>query len=135
MKTDRYEIEWFDPDASILYVHFFNKWEWEDVDELTTLKYRMVEAVDHQVYVLVDLEYSHLPANAVSNMAKALGQSHENESLLFIISDNNAVQSVFAVIGELFDVTHQIMSTRFVRTIDEALQQIEHHKRQNALTS
>lgn len=135
MKTDRYEIKWLDSDESILYVYMFDKWAWDDVEELTALKYEMVESVDHCVYVVVNLEYSHLPSDAISNVARALGQSHENESLMFIISGNNALQSVFAVIGKLFDVTHQISNTRFVLSMDEALEQIENHRRQKSVNS
>ena len=129
MTTNNYSINWYDAEHTIIYLHVFDKWNWDTVQEMSAQEYLMIESVTCPV------EYGQLPDNAVQGIWKVIRSSHKREALVNIITNNNGMKSVYDVVATIFNIITKSNTIHFVTTMNEALSLIEEYEQTSSQTS
>ena len=120
------QVEWDNPEKTIIRITYTEKWTWSDFYEANTVAVEMMKNEDHTVHFLADFRQSRsLPiGGAITHARSALAALPDNWGILVIVSTSVLIQRLVSIFRTAFTGRMSI-KTYSVTSIEEAYRVIE----------
>ncbi|MEO8396381.1 MAG: hypothetical protein ABI700_25535 [Chloroflexota bacterium] len=122
------QVEWDNPEKTIILITYTEKWTWSDFYEANTVAVAMMKTVDHPVHFLADFRQSRsLPiGGAITHARAALNDLPANWGLLVIVSTSILIQRLVSIFRTAF-TGKMSTKTYSVTSLEEAYRVIAKH--------
>lgn len=128
-------VAWDNDEKTILYYQFEKGWSWNDLREIFSEGYTMLDSVDHRVDVIMDFSEASMfaPSGAI-NQARHVSNNPRHENIgLTVLVGSNFVSSIFNMFKKIASNSTAKWEVAFARKLEEAYEIInQQHAGQSA---
>ncbi len=129
---EAFSISWYDSTHKIVLAHIHKRWNWTDADRLFSKMDEIFLGFTHDAYSIYafDPGANIFPEgkSALQNMRKHLAIDPENLRLVVVVNSGMIVETILQVVFNAYRMLDTSSKFRFVRTLNQALQEIEQYE-------
>ena len=116
-------VNWGNPQQSVLVYSFVTPWTWDEYYSLDNRVRDMLESAQQTVDVILDFsEGRQVPEGALAHLRRLLTSKYPNRGMVYIVGTNTVVETLGNVITTVYPAASQIV--RRAKTMDAAYTQI-----------
>jgi hypothetical protein len=121
------EVRWYNDDQTILWVHYPERWTWDEYHVIFEQAKVMIESVRHDVFVIQTSEigFKHLPSGQALPILKRVAKRRpQNLQKSFMVIHSELSRNFAEMMIKVLPENRHGQPTVFVNSVEEALAQI-----------
>lgn len=134
---ENHRISWYDDERTILLCEVTRRWTWEEAYRVVAQMNEWCSTVNHGVYsvYVFGTNANLLPygSSAISSIRRLINTAHPNDRLVMFANAGTLVSRLIGVAAQVYGLRDIVANFRFPRDLEEALKEIEQHKRANTM--
>ena len=123
-------VTWDNQEKTILRYVYEGTWTWDEWYTAVENARRMMEGVDHKVYLIVDAACQELPPRALSRFRHATSGEAMHVKMVVLVGNNAFIQTLFGIVRNI--VRGCFAKFAMVTSLDDAYHIIHQHQEAEA---
>jgi hypothetical protein len=124
-------VMWDNQEKTILHYIYEGTWTWEEWYAAVGEARRMMERVEHKVYVIVDAACQEVPPGALARFRHAASGETEHVRMVILVGDNPFIETLFGIVRNI--ARGCVAKFTLAASLEDAYQIIQQHQMAESL--